>query len=120
METHEFTTGAIVNSEKVGVMYNSDFDDGVDVFIDVGQLEAGRAGQDVFQQMLEMNIELWGNHGESFGLHSETGHILFRSFFREDEVEVDLLGHAILGYVDLVRELREGLPVKLVHGELTS
>ncbi len=101
-------TGAFVEGEKVGVVFGEDFFDGVHVYVDVGRLEDPQPSEDVFRELLDLNLELWAKHGESFGLHDETGSLLLRSFFRNEEVSAQKLADGILSYVKLVQELRAG------------
>jgi len=102
-------TGAFVEGEKVGVVFGENFFDGVHVYIDVGRLEGSHSSENVLRELLQLNLELWAKNGESFGLHEETGSLLLRSFFRNEEVSAQQLADGILSYVKLVQELRAGL-----------
>ena len=50
-----------------------------------GRLEDSHPSEDVFRELLDLNLELSAEHGESFGLHGETGSFVLRSFFRNEE-----------------------------------
>jgi hypothetical protein len=101
-------TGAFVRGEKVGLLFNEDFDDGIDVYIDLGYPENAGAELEIFRELLNINLELSADRGESFGFHVESRHVVFRSFFRSEEISPERLADGILDYVSLVQELRTG------------
>ena len=101
-------TDAFVEGEKVGVIFGEDFFDGVHVYVDVGRLEESHPSEEVFRELLDLNLELSAEHGESFGLHGETGSFVLRSFFRNEEASAQELADGILRHVKLVQELRAG------------
>jgi hypothetical protein len=89
-------TGTFVEVEKVGVVFGEDVFDGVHVYVDVGRLEDPQTSEGVLRDLLEMNLELSASEGESFGLHSEAGSLVLRSFFRNEEASVQELADGIL------------------------
>jgi hypothetical protein len=101
-------TGAFVEGEKVGVIFGEDLFDGVHVYVDVGHFEDSHPSEDVFREILDLNLELSAKQGESFGLFGETGSLVLRSFFRNEEASARQLADRILRHVKLVQELRAG------------
>ena len=101
-------TGAFVEGEKVGVVFGEDFFDGVHVYVDIGRLEEHHPSEDVFRELLDLNLELSAERGESFGLHADTGSFVLRSFFRNEEATARRLADRISLHVKLVQELRAG------------
>ena len=100
--------GASVDGEKVGVVYLEDLDDGLTVYVDVGRPRDARAESEVFRHLLDINLELWAENGESFAIHRDSGHVLLRSFFNVETLTPQYLADGIRDYVALVQELRAG------------
>jgi hypothetical protein len=101
-------TGACVDGEKVGIAYLEDLDDVLTVYVDVGQPQDAHSESEVFRHLLDINLELSVQKGESFALHRDSGHVLLRSFFHVETLTPQHLADGILDYVTLVRELRGG------------
>src|SRR6478752_10498982 len=77
-------SGASVGGEKVGVIYLEDLDEGLTVYVDVGRPQDAHVESEVFRQLLDINLELSPQNGESFAIHHDSGHVLLRSFFNMD------------------------------------
>jgi hypothetical protein len=101
-------SGACVGGEKVGVVYLEDLDEGLTVYVDVGLPHDAYAESEVFRQLLDINLELSAQNGESFAIHRESGHVLLRSFFNIETLTPQYLADGILDYVALVQDLRAG------------
>ena len=100
--------GASVGGEKVGLAYLEDLDDGLTVYVDVGQPQDAYAESEVFRNLLDINLELSAQNGESFAIHRDSGHVLLRSFFNVEALTPQYLADGIRDYVALVQELRAG------------
>jgi hypothetical protein len=100
--------GACVGGEKVGVIYLEDLDEGLTVYVDVGRPQDAHAASEVFRQLLDLNLELSPQNGESFAIHRDSGHVLLRSFFSIEILTPQYLADGIRDYVALVQELRGG------------
>jgi hypothetical protein len=101
-------SGACVGGEKVGVVYLEDLDDGLTVYVDVGRPQEAHAESEVFRHLLDINLELSAQNGESFAIHRDSGHVLLRSFFNVETLTPQYLADGIRDYVALVQELRAG------------
>ena len=100
--------GASVDGERVGVAFLEDLDDGLTIYVDVGQPRDAYAESEVFRYLLDINLELSAQNGESFAIHRDSGHVLLRSFFSIETLTPQYLADGICDYVALVQELRAG------------
>ena len=53
---------------------------GLTVYVDVGQPQDAYAESEVFRHLLDINLELSAQNGESFAVHRDSGHVLLPAF----------------------------------------
>jgi hypothetical protein len=99
-------SGAWVAGEWVVMLYDDDLDDGVYILIDVGCIGQGVDAGESLRILMDVNLELSAQRGESFCLDSRSQRVVFRAFLPEGLFTPEIVARDILRYVDLIRELR--------------
>ena len=108
------TTGLTVAGETVVVQHDEDFDFGVHVLMDIGNVTDAATRADVFGALLTLNLALPVEESLSFCQHEVTGRLLLRGFVTEAEASVEGLAERIRHWTGWVGELRTG-PLAAVH-----
>jgi hypothetical protein len=104
----ELQAGATIGGERLCLLHDEDLDDGVYLFIDVGAVPGDADAASTLRALLDVNLELSPQHGESFGIDGRSGRILFRAFMRGGDFTPRMIARRIGLYVGLMQELRQG------------
>jgi hypothetical protein len=102
----ELQTGVTIDGERVCLLHDEGLDDGIYLVMDVDAAPEDDAQP--MRALLEVNLELSPDRGESFGVDDQSGRIVFRAFLRNGECTPQAVARQIELYVHLMHELREG------------
>lgn len=90
----------------LGVFYNEDSDAAISCYVDLGEVEPNRK-LEMFEQALELNLELGRMHGETVGLDPETGRMVLRCEIQDpDRCSSDKLAGWLRDYAAFAREFQ--------------
>lgn len=103
----QLQTGAVIGEERVFLLYDEDLDDGVTMLFDFASLT--QADDRLLRVLMEINLELSAERGESFALDAEAGRVVFRAFVHDGHFTPASVARDIELYVQLLGELRSRL-----------
>ncbi|MDO8300310.1 CesT family type III secretion system chaperone [Lacisediminimonas sp.] len=73
-----------IDDVSIGAFFDEDSDTTINCYVDLGAVDANDKAE-MFEQMLELNLELGRQHGETLGFDRDTGRMVLRSELSDPE-----------------------------------
>lgn len=95
-----------IDEVSIGAYFDEDSDTAINCYVDLGAVDQEDKAE-MFEHMLELNLELGRQHGETLGFDRDSGRMVLRSELNDpDQCDGEQMAALFQDYVNFAKEFR--------------